>query len=502
MIRYGQDIATGSVLSTQVCIIGTGAAGITLAWYLVNAGVKVILIDGSRDLDSQPSRQYEDKLLLYDGKTAGLFPNNEPRFLVLPTFDQGDPSERERYYGGTTRHWGGQSRPLDPIDFTGHGGYTGWPITRADLDRYYADAAVFCKLAGNNFDASYWANVLQAKVPNLPGFDVLMYQFMGGSFLNFANRTINGKTIGDTAADVIRNASLLNIEYQQGNVSRLHVASIGPGTSPKMATQFTIRADAYVLAAGAVENPRLLLLSNAANRYDQVGRYFMCHPLISNAVYFERQYLTSDESRLMGGNRPDGTRWQDANGVKVTGRFVPSANQAVDLGIGRCWFWASYSSFYFEQAPNPNSRIMLSDGRDPVFGQRTTLADWQLSSLDEKTYAATTTNFQKVVSDRGGSVSFAPWSYIKSNAVVNGHHIGTTRMSQTPENGVVNRDLRTHELNNLYVAGSSVFPAPGISNPTFTIITLSIRLADHLLTGLGVKKVPASKELFHTDAEG
>ncbi|HEY1137759.1 MAG TPA: GMC family oxidoreductase [Xanthomonadaceae bacterium] len=68
---------------------------------------------------------------------------------------------------------------------------------------------------------------------------------------------------------------------------------------------------------------------------------------------------------------------------------------------------------------------------------------------------------------------------------VNGHHIGTTRMSTDPAGGVVNADLKVHSLDNLYVAGSSVFPSAGISNPTFTIITLSIRLADHLAARFG-----------------
>ena len=60
------------------------------------------------------------------------------------------------------------------------------------------------------------------------------------------------------------------------------------------------------------------------------------------------------------------------------------------------------------------------------------------------------------------------------------HHMGTTRMSTNPSQGVVNENCQVHGISNLYVAGSSVFPTSGLSNPTLTLIALAIRLADHL----------------------
>jgi choline dehydrogenase-like flavoprotein len=78
-----------------------------------------------------------------------------------------------------------------------------------------------------------------------------------------------------------------------------------------------------------------------------------------------------------------------------------------------------------------------------------------------------------------------PWEVVRSNLVINGHHMGTTRMAKDPAQGVVDANLRVHSLENPYVAGSSVFPSAGVSNPTLTIIALSIRLADHLKGVLG-----------------
>lgn len=494
MIRNGRDIASGATLSTQVCVIGSGPAGITTAWELQKAGIKVILIEGSREYANYRD-SWPDKSLLYNGVADGLFATNEPKFLIRPFPGQTYGAwERERFYGGTSTHWGGQSRPLDPITFekrpgpvdpnTGKQlpGFPGWPINRKDLDPHYQQAATLCKLHSDDFGADYWAKILNAEVPDLYGFKTEMYQFMGGDYLNFATRDFDGTTIGETDVDVILNASLLNIEHQQGSVNKLHVASMNTDMCPQKATEFTIEADTYVLACGAVANARQLLLSNAGNEYDLVGRYFMCHPLVQNHVInITKNYLTYDQSRLMDGNTTSG-HWTDSNGVTVQGRFIPDAEQATKLGIGRCWFWAGGGNYYYEMTPNADSRITLADTNDPVFGQPQTHIDWQLTPTDEQTYNQSTTLFKSAVRQLGGDVSYPDWSTINSQLVVNGHHIGTTRMSSSsePEKGVVDENLKVHSLDNLYVAGSSVFPSAGISNPTFTIITLSIRLAAHL----------------------
>ena len=312
-----------------------------------------------------------------------------------------------------------------------------------------------------------------------------MYQYVGASYRNFATRTFDGITIGDSPVDVILNASLLNIDHQQGSVSKLHVASMDTDIPPRKATEFTITANVYVLACGAVANARQLLLSDAGNEHDQVGRYFMCHPLSQGQVSSSSYYLNDDQARLMNGETPDGP-WTDSNGVRVTGRFIPNAEETRNLGIGRCWFWYRYGQYYFEMAPNPDSRITLSDKVDKVFGQRQTRIDWQLSPLDEQTYNKTTALFKTAVSNLGGSVYFDSWDEVKSQLVVNGHHIGTARMSNDPTQGVVDPNLKVHSLDNLYVAGASAFTSAGISNPTFTIITLSVRLADHLKKACGV----------------
>lgn len=483
MIRNGQDIASGSEISAQVCIIGSGPAGVTAAWHLHKAGIKVVLIEGSR-YAGQPDASWPDKKLLYAGEAVGVFANSEPDFLIRPFQNWDSPLERERILGGTSSHWGGQSRPLSTITFEDRPGYPGWPISRADLDPYYAQAIAFCRLYANEFGPDYWAGVLKAQVPKLDGFDIEMYQFIDPPYLNFATRTFpDGTTLANCGVDVILNASLQKIEHTGGHVQRLRVASMDMNLArpPTKATEFFVKADVFVLACGAVANAHQLLLSDAGNEHDQVGRYFGCHPLSSGGVItILGNYLKPDQSRLMNGRTPAGQWHPPGSQLHVEGRFVPDSATLRREGIGACWFWAGGGQCYFEMAPNPASRITLSDMKDKVFGLPEVHIDWQLSDLDQRTYEVTASLFKASVAKLGGQAWAAQWPDVKAQMTVNGHHVGTTRMSSAPADGVVDANLKVHSIDNLYVAGSSVFRTPGISNPTFTIIALSMRLAEHL----------------------
>jgi choline dehydrogenase-like flavoprotein len=138
-----------------------------------------------------------------------------------------------------------------------------------------------------------------------------------------------------------------------------------------------------------------------------------------------------------------------------------------------------------EQYPEPDSRITLSDQLDAL-GLRKACIDWHLSELERKTarrmVETVGAEFERL---NLGKLELSDWmrpeiedwrSWVKEG----NHHSGATRMADDPRQGVVDRNCRVHGIENLYISSSSVFPTTGTANPTFTIIALAIRLADHL----------------------
>jgi choline dehydrogenase-like flavoprotein len=139
---------------------------------------------------------------------------------------------------------------------------------------------------------------------------------------------------------------------------------------------------------------------------------------------------------------------------------------------------------YFEQAPNPHSRITLGSECDAL-GQRKVCVDWRLTPLDWHTYRTSATLFGKELAHAcQGQFHPEPWLQAHAGQVPplrgTAHHMGTTRMADDPREGVVDRECKVHGVDNLYVVGSSVFPTGGWAFPTFTIVAMSLRLADHL----------------------
>ncbi len=148
----------------------------------------------------------------------------------------------------------------------------------------------------------------------------------------------------------------------------------------------------------------------------------------------------------------------------------------------------------WEQIPNPNSRVLLSDKRDK-FGLRTVELNWRWTPMEQKTAKVCAMELGKAFA-RGniGRVKIADWLLDEKLPVMGigagsgragfgragNHHIGTTRMSDSPNTGVVDNNCRVFGLDNFYVAGSSVFSTGGHANPTFTIVQLALRLADHI----------------------
>jgi choline dehydrogenase-like flavoprotein len=136
-----------------------------------------------------------------------------------------------------------------------------------------------------------------------------------------------------------------------------------------------------------------------------------------------------------------------------------------------------------EQTPNPDSRVMLSERRDAL-GMPMARLDWRLSETDTASMTRWLARLDGDLRRTGQGRLVGPGQDWEAHITGGPHHMGTTRMSADPRHGVVDADSRVHSVDNLFVAGSSVFSAGGWANPTFTLVTLSLRLADHLRTVL------------------
>jgi choline dehydrogenase-like flavoprotein len=133
-----------------------------------------------------------------------------------------------------------------------------------------------------------------------------------------------------------------------------------------------------------------------------------------------------------------------------------------------------------EQIPNPESRITLSPERDR-FDQPRACLEWKLSNDDIRGIQKAQEIIDQTLQRAGlGHVVVASQEEINNRVIGGYHHMGTTRMGSSPRRGVVDTNCKVHGVHNLYVAGSSVFPTSGCSNPTLTIVALALRLADHL----------------------
>ncbi len=490
MFLDARGVTDGAELECEVCIVGAGAAGITLASELAGTRARVIVLEsGGFDTDAETQR-------LYDGEIVGQ------GYAPLAR-------TRVRVFGGSTSHWEGWCRPLDERDLSERPWvpHSGWPLAWRELDQYYARAHEICELGPYDYRPGHWARATRTSPLPLrdPRFEPAVYQFSPPTRFGVAYRDDLASASGvlvflqANAIGIVRRADARAVE-------RVDVATLSGG-------RFTVKARDVVVAAGGIENARLLLLSRLGNDHDLVGRYFADHPhasaalvalpksLLDDSFYEfrrtpavhvrgaivtstqlerERQILRLGATLDRIADDPlvphDSSRERH---IEEFGEDVAAVARSLD-GRGEHALYALFVRG--EQAPNPDSRITLGSDRDAL-GLPKVRLDWRLTELDRRTVrealkalavalgaAALGRLYTRPVAEE----AFWP------NIFYGHHHVGTTRMHPDPRRGVVDADSRVHGLENLYIAGSSVFPTSGYANPTLTIVALSLRLGEHL----------------------
>ena len=447
---------------------------------------------------------------------------------------------RSRFYGGGSNCWGGFCRPLRKQDFQSRSwvANSGWPLNHSELDSYYGKAHEICSIRDGFYDTEQWLKQLNDDHLQSLSFNgdrvvTEILQLSPERRLGTKYRKLLKHSQNIT---VYLHANTIHIQAnEQGDkIQHVDVATLN-------GKHFQVKAKTFILATGGIENARMLLLSDdvhkngLGNSNDLVGRYFMEHPRIySGKIHFNRPFnpdfydtgycffqapiiasLTlSDETRkreeLLGykayietmykGESSPGVvifrdMYQDLRiqivpekmGMK-TWQVIKDLPNIYKFIIGKRFRNERYVDYYrlvniVEPEAMAASRVRLSDKQD-CFGLRKVALDWSLSKSVTKTLLRS----QKIIDEelRSSGIGYLEIEpSLEAGELPDSidwiwHHMGTTRMDPDPEKGVVDTDCRVHGLNNLYVAGSSVFPTPGYDTPTINIIALTIRLADKL----------------------
>jgi choline dehydrogenase-like flavoprotein len=524
----------------QVCIVGSGPAGLTIAREFISQNLQVCLIEsGGSEFD-------EDIQSLCEGTVIG-----DP----YPEISQG----RRRQVGGTANCWEGQNGykrygfrclPLDEIDFEVRGWmpYSGWPFTKTELDPFYERAQNVCQLGPYAYDIESWQE-RQAKPLLFKGDRVTTAISQYGLRSTFTDQYPREIRQADNITYILyANVVEIQTDETMQKVTRLRVISWAN-------QQFWLKAKIIVLATGGLENARLLLASNRqqsaglGNQYDVVGRYFMDRPILSsslvpynhhvfqktalydvyptkhvpimahikvNEAVMRQERLLNNGAQLFPQPLPhqrqatvairslisllcrgklspeiiehmttalQGSNYLFAAAVWSIARSIPSLRRGD-------WSYLPYEKHRFslfeiyyqmEQAPNPNNRVILSRERDRL-GQPKLEIHWCLNDIDIQNTIRIQEIWAEELSQAGiGNLIFTKdWSKQRLKKLAAQHHSGTTRMHNNFRQGVVDSNCKVHGIANLFVAGSSTFPTTGYANPTLTIIALALRLADHI----------------------
>ena len=538
----------------DLCIIGAGPAGISLAREFIGQGLRVALLESG---GIEPDARVQ---ALAEGPTFGD---------IKPSFEV-----NRRQFGGNANVWciglgpaeqGLRHALFDEIDFEPRPWvrHSGWPLRRDDLIAHYQRAQQVCGAGQFDYGPQSWQEPDALPLPlHEHGVHTGMFHF---SPFELFTRSYREQLLQAPNITVYTHATATELLPRSDQAAVAAVRVSGPGQR-----SWTLRARNFVVAAGGYENARLLLCSLGAdgtalgNAHGRVGRYYHDHlqgrsgyliasdphllerlglydlrlrrgayvmgylklapelqarerVLNINCFLFPRPAQRQDRAieafntlrqRRLLRPRADETApalglrktlalsWQVAKGLDYVSQMAARAaagTQSTAYGLGHGgWSALEHPGERFsrlelwhsiEQSPHPDNRVELSQERDAL-GCRRLALHWHWPQEDIEQTIRAQELFARALEQAGlgrvERVREADGSPHLARPVGSHHLMGTTRMHADPREGVVDANCQVHGVDNLYVAGSSVFPTGGYANPTLTLVALALRLADHL----------------------
>jgi choline dehydrogenase-like flavoprotein len=509
----------------DLLIVGAGIAGLVLADAFCGSGLQVDVLEaGGASLEPESQALYAAEMAAtpHLGTTEGRF----------------------RVYGGSSTRWGGQLLPLAAHDFAcrPHVPHSGWPLDPAELSPYLRQCEQLLGVNHAPYDGALLEH-LPRPLPELTAAD-LQPRFSKWAPFRCRNvaRSLGRRCQQDPATRIFLHASVTAIDlhsdgcHAQGVQVRTHQGAVFRFRARQVVIAAgTIETSRLLLASRRVHS------GGIGNHSDQLGRWFHDHLSVKAAVlqprgrrelllrlapwYFgaTRHTLKLESTaawqvrhgclNVMGhlvfeAPEPSGFAWlrqqlQTRQSGSTKGQAVPAPYleqlpaESLDVAYlawkrlvrKRRWCPASAAITLYidtEQQPNPESRIRLSETRDAI-GMPKAVVQWQWGEPERQAFAS----YRQLFTSQWQAWNFGPIHWLESFAPGSGweasvsdiyHLMGGTRMAADPRQGVVDAQLRVHGVDNLFVASCSVFPTGGSSNPTLTLMQLTLRLAEQLKT--------------------
>ena len=525
-----------SDISSDVVVIGSGVAGALVASRLAATGVRVTMLEAgphvvradavarARMAAAQtPESAYADNAYAPRPRSeniTGYYVQEGPDYFT---------STYERVVGGTTWHWLGTALRLLPNDFrlkSTYGVGADWPISYQEIEPWYGVAEHELGVAGDDAAALGVTRSTSYPMPAIPQtyLDRKLAAALDGSGLHVVStpqarnsRVYNARPACCGNAACIpccpigaKYDATIHVDkaVQSGArlitpaiVVRLETDSSGAIRSAIYRTPDTeqrISARIFVLAAHAIEGPRLLLLSASdrypnglANSSDQVGRNLMDHPtLLSYALSAEpiyplrsplstwgiEQFRDGAERHERGGFRieigNDAWSWPVAFPPQYSSELIreghrgPLLRRELNTRVARQFRLASL----IEMLPDPENRVTLDRHLKDALGLPRPNIRWRIGDYAE---------YGRIAARKVHEQVFDAFKATNVKHVAEfqgaGHIVGTTRMGDDAKTSVVDAQLRSHDHHNLFIMGSSTFPTVACSNPTLTIAALALR---------------------------